>query len=81
MGGERLAGREPLAAPARCAMPCPTWTSAAHGSDPRGRLGFTSVGSWSSGTYLPMGAAVNRRTGHAWVWQVEHNGGMALAGW
>ena len=46
----------------------------AHGSDPRGRLGFTSVGSWSSGTFLPMGAAVNRRTGHAWVWQVEHNG-------
>jgi alpha-galactosidase len=22
-----------------------------------------------------MGAAVNRRTGHAWVWQIEHNGG------
>jgi alpha-galactosidase len=46
----------------------------AHGSDPRGRLGLTSVGSWSSGTFLPMGAAVNRRTGHTWVWQIEHNG-------
>jgi alpha-galactosidase len=22
-----------------------------------------------------MGAAVNRRTGHTWVWQIEHNGG------
>jgi alpha-galactosidase len=47
----------------------------AHRSDPRGRLGLTSAGSWSSGTYLPMGAAVNRRTEHTWVWQVEHNGG------
>ena len=45
-----------------------------HGSDPRGRLAFTSAGSWSSGTYLPMGAAVNRVSGHAWVWQVEHCG-------
>ena len=41
----------------------------------RGCFGLTSAGSWSSGRYLPMGAAVNRRTGHAWVWQIEHNGG------
>jgi alpha-galactosidase len=47
----------------------------AHGHDPRGRFGLTSAGTWSSGTFLPMGAAVNRRTGHAWVWQIEHNGG------
>jgi alpha-galactosidase len=46
----------------------------AHGADPRGRFGLTSVGSWSSGTYLPMGAMVSRRTGHAWAWQIEHNG-------
>jgi alpha-galactosidase len=47
----------------------------AHGAaDPRGMFGLTSVGSWPSGSYLPMGAAVNRRTGHAWLWQVEHNG-------
>jgi alpha-galactosidase len=47
----------------------------AHGADSRGRFGITSVGTWSSGTYLPMGAVVNRRTGHAWAWQAEHNGG------
>ena len=46
-----------------------------HQHDSRGWLGFTSAGSWSSGRYLPMGAAVNRRTGHTWVWQIEHNGG------
>ncbi len=46
-----------------------------HGADPRAMFGFTSQGGWSSAGYLPMGAAVNRRTGHAWLWQVEHNGG------
>jgi len=46
----------------------------AHGADPRGRFGVTSLGTWSSGTYLPMGAVVSRRSGRAWVWQVEHNG-------
>lgn len=45
-----------------------------HGADPRGRFGLTSVGSWSSGAFLPMGAVVNRRTRHAWAWQIEHNG-------
>jgi alpha-galactosidase len=40
----------------------------------RGRLAITSTGTWSSGTYLPMGAAVNRRTGHTLLWQIEHNG-------
>ena len=30
-----------------------------HGADPRGRFGITSQGSWSSGTYLPMGAVVD----------------------
>ena len=46
-----------------------------HGADPRGRFGLTSAGTWSSGIYLPMGAVVNRTTGHAWAWQIEHNGG------
>jgi alpha-galactosidase len=45
-----------------------------HGADPRGRFGLTSLGSWSTGTYLPVGALVSRRTGHAWAWQIEHNG-------
>jgi alpha-galactosidase len=53
----------------------PDLSRSAHGADPRGRFGITSAGTWSSGTYLPMGAIVNRRTGHSWVWQVEHNGG------
>jgi alpha-galactosidase len=44
-------------------------------ADPRGYFGLTSTGSWSSGRYLPAGAVVNRRTGHAWAWQIEHNGG------
>ena len=46
-----------------------------HGADPRGRFGLTSAGTWSSGIYLPMGAVVSRSTGHAWAWQIEHNGG------
>jgi alpha-galactosidase len=46
----------------------------AHKQEPRGAFAITNVGSWSSGTYLPMGAAVNRRTGHCWLWQIENNG-------
>jgi alpha-galactosidase len=45
------------------------------GADPRGCFSLTSAGTWSSGRYLPAGAVVNRRTGHAWAWQIEHNGG------
>jgi alpha-galactosidase len=45
------------------------------GADPRGCFSVTSTGTWSSGRYLPAGAVVNRRTGHAWAWQIEHNGG------
>jgi len=45
-----------------------------HPASPRQAFRFTSTGSWSSGTYLPMGALVNRRTGQCWAWQVEHNG-------
>jgi alpha-galactosidase len=44
-----------------------------HTANPRGCLGFTSRGSWSSTPYLPMGALVSRgETG--WCWQIEHNG-------
>ena len=40
----------------------------------RGRFSVSSTGSWSSGDYLPMGGVSDRETGHAWVWQIEHNG-------
>jgi alpha-galactosidase len=46
----------------------------AHSGDPRGRFGLTSLGTWSSGVYLPMGAVTSQRSGHAWAWQIEHNG-------
>jgi alpha-galactosidase len=45
------------------------------GADPRGCFSVSSAGTWSTGRYLPAGAVVNRRTGHAWAWQIEHNGG------
>jgi alpha-galactosidase len=44
-------------------------------AQPRGCFGRTSVGTWSCGRYLPMGALVSRATGRAWLWQVEHQGG------
>jgi alpha-galactosidase len=47
----------------------------AHPANPRGCLGFTSTGSWSSSVYLPMGALVSRSSGTCWAWQIEHNGG------
>ncbi len=45
------------------------------GANPRGRFGLTSVGTWSCAGQLPVGALVDRRTGAAWAWQIEHNGG------
>lgn len=45
-----------------------------HASRSKGRFGFTNVGSWSSGSYLPMGATVNVDTGYTLAWQIEHNG-------
>jgi alpha-galactosidase len=53
----------------------PDLNRSALSADPRGCFGVTSSGTWSSGRYLPAGAIVNRRTGHAWAWQIEHNGG------
>jgi alpha-galactosidase len=52
----------------------PDLNRSAHGGDPRGRFGRTSVGTWSSGSYLPMGAMVSRRSGRCWLWQIEHHG-------
>ncbi|MGH9105613.1 MAG: alpha-galactosidase, partial [Acidimicrobiales bacterium] len=45
-----------------------------HDGRSRARFGLTSLGSWSSGTFLPMGAAVNRKSGYTLLWQIEHNG-------
>jgi alpha-galactosidase len=45
------------------------------GASPRGRLGLSSQGTWSTAMYLPAGAVVDRRTGRACAWQIEHNGG------
>ncbi|MEU0533168.1 glycoside hydrolase family 36 protein [Amycolatopsis tolypomycina] len=47
---------------------------ALHGQDGRGRFAAVSTGTWSTGTHLPTGGLVDRRTGQAWLWQVEHNG-------
>jgi alpha-galactosidase len=46
----------------------------ADGANPRGMFGLTSVGTWSSGSYLPMGAMVSRSNGRCFAWQIEHNG-------
>jgi len=52
----------------------PDLNRVAHRADPRGVFGRTSVGTWSSGTYLPMGAVVSGGRGRCWLWQIEHNG-------
>ena len=52
----------------------PDLNTSAQGGDPHAAFGMTSTGTWSSGTYLPMGALEDRRAGHTWVWQIEHNG-------
>jgi alpha-galactosidase len=46
----------------------------AHGQDGRGRHAVTSTGTWSTGARQPTGALVDRVTGAAVAWQVEHNG-------
>ncbi|HEX3814484.1 MAG TPA: alpha-galactosidase [Mycobacteriales bacterium] len=38
------------------------------------RFPVTSVGSWSTGEHLPMGAITDRSSGRTWAWQIEHNG-------
>ena len=45
-----------------------------HGQDGRGRFAAVSTGTWSTGTHLPTGGLLDRRSGRTWLWQVEHNG-------
>ncbi|MFV0253388.1 MAG: glycoside hydrolase family 36 protein [Beutenbergiaceae bacterium] len=45
-----------------------------HDQRSRGVISRTSTSTWSSGTFLPMGALENRETGRALVWQLENNG-------
>lgn len=45
-----------------------------HRQNPRGAMVVTSSGSWSSGEHLPTGVLHDTAAGHAWAWQVEHNG-------
>ncbi|WP_432861908.1 alpha-galactosidase [Microbispora rosea] len=45
-----------------------------HGQDGRGRLAVTSTGTWSTGQHLPTAGLLDRESGRAWLWQVEHNG-------
>ena len=40
----------------------------------RGTISFSSMGSFSSGKYLPMGMIENTQSGLIWFWQIEHNG-------
>src|SRR3954467_9679604 len=40
----------------------------------RGTYAVTTLGSWSSGEYLPMGAIQNVAEGLTWAWQIEHQG-------
>jgi alpha-galactosidase len=35
---------------------------------------FSSIGTWSTQRYLPIGMVENTELGVAWFWQVEHNG-------
>ncbi|WP_246002360.1 glycoside hydrolase family 36 protein [Allorhizocola rhizosphaerae] len=45
-----------------------------HGQDGRGCFAVVSTGAWSTGTHLPTGALIDRDSGHAWLWQIEHHG-------
>ncbi|MEU7871759.1 glycoside hydrolase family 36 protein [Dactylosporangium sp. NPDC049140] len=67
--GEGRWRREPLRAGAAVDLALPR-----HGQDGRGRSAAVSNGTWSTGQGLPTGGLVDRRTGHAWLWQAEHNG-------
>jgi alpha-galactosidase len=35
---------------------------------------FSSIGTWSTQRYLPMGLVENTQLGVIWFWQIEHNG-------
>ena len=66
--GESRWAREPLRAH------LPDLQLRAHGGDGRGRYAVTSDGTWSTGAHLPTAGLVDRATGRAWLWQIEHNG-------
>lgn len=45
-----------------------------HGQHGRGCFAVVSTGTWSTGTHLPTGGMIDRETGSAWLWQIEHHG-------
>ncbi|WP_329260074.1 alpha-galactosidase [Actinoallomurus sp. NBC_01490] len=45
-----------------------------HGQHGRGRFAAVSTGAWSTSGNLPTGGLIDRESGDAWLWQVEHNG-------
>lgn len=45
-----------------------------NGRTSRSEASAESIGSWSTGSYLPIAIAENQRRGVSWFWQIEHNG-------
>jgi len=62
-------GSEPLRSPGLVAIDPHAW-----GETSRNRIACSSLSTWSSGLYNPIGAARNRETGTTLAWQIEHNG-------
>jgi alpha-galactosidase len=60
----------PLRAPGLVAT-----ATSARGETCRSCISANSLSTWSSGAYVPSGAATNRDSGRTLAWQVEHNGG------
>ncbi|WP_374100635.1 alpha-galactosidase [Streptomyces sp. 7-21] len=61
--------REPLRAR------LPDLHRAVHDHDGRGAVVLAGQGSWPTAGHLPMGALTDRRTGTAWLWEVESASG------
>lgn len=60
---------QPLRSPGLVAI-----SSSARGETCRSCISAVSTSTWSSGAYVPAGAAANRISGQVLAWQVEHNG-------
>ena len=45
-----------------------------HRQHGRGRFAAISTGAWSTSGDLPTGGLIDRESGEAWLWQIEHNG-------
>jgi alpha-galactosidase len=45
-----------------------------HRQHGHGRFAAISTGAWSTSGDLPTGGLIDRESGDAWLWQVEHNG-------